>query len=580
MTVQRRTRVEFRVRVLGLLPVLGLLLLLGLVLVPRGALLAAQPQAETGLQPRAYLPLVLSEAGSASPRTVQVTLDTGRRTVATVPLTGGEMSVSAADGTRFTLTLSDRTLLYTETITMTVVSGITGMPFGNPHAVHLEPEGLRLFEPAILTIEPAPPIAPEAQTFFAYDGMGAEFRLHPVLLDTTRMALPLFHFSGYGVAEGTDASRAAQLATPPTSPEAQFEQEVGEQVRHERVDPSDPDFLEQLEARARQHYAEVVLPKMQVARASGCQGDAGQSLVQQANDAAFAWERTLTLFGVGDEFMATERAGLYTFLGEMLQLCWEDATQPCMDWNNAAQVRRVLGLVRVAALLGYEEQYDLNDLEPCTCQWVTEIEEWTGSYSYSYDESGRGPIDGSGDNEVRVQRSANVTFRVNEAGDIGDRIYIWRGKVVAGGSGMVNDRHTIYTTHSPPHVFTKIGNTLLTTDPGNASLRVNIQTCQFEVDIGVFVDVVWSGAAGGPYSEVAYNQILVYEEPMPQGAPNQTLTFNASVPARYANTPYGVTHFNPYPGFTHLLERIRGEDNLGNANVTWSFTPVVPPPPP
>ena len=111
-----------------------------------------------------------------NPFNAVVTLDTNQVARALIPVDGGSLSLTNPEGTRFTLFLPTNALLSPEEISMTLVTNVTG-PAGPPlyshngqGVVQLGPEGLHLFEPAILTIESSSPVLPNEVIGFAYGG--------------------------------------------------------------------------------------------------------------------------------------------------------------------------------------------------------------------------------------------------------------------------------------------------------------------------------------------------------------------------------------------------------------------------
>ncbi len=158
--------------------------------------------------------------GFPSGYSVVVQLDQSRSASKLIPTEGGTLSATAADGTVFTLTVPAGALWSDEEITMTPVAAIDRLPLsgGLVAAVQLAPEGLLLFEPATLTINPPAPIPIDEEITFAWRGSGEEFFLYPPdPLDTPAISLSLMHFSGYGGGKGTSADQAAQGRRPPAN---------------------------------------------------------------------------------------------------------------------------------------------------------------------------------------------------------------------------------------------------------------------------------------------------------------------------------------------------------------------------
>lgn len=153
------------------------------------------------------------------PLTVTAVPDEARASSAEISRGGGSLTATAADGTRFTLSVPEGALLSPEVITMTPLASIAGFPLsgGLAGGVQLAPEGLRLLRPATLRIEPSAPVGDDERTAFAYRGSGEEFHLHPSKSDGGAVALDLIHFSGYGVGSSTPAERAALAQSNPPS---------------------------------------------------------------------------------------------------------------------------------------------------------------------------------------------------------------------------------------------------------------------------------------------------------------------------------------------------------------------------
>lgn len=210
------------------------------------------------------------------PKPVQVTVtrDSGRAVSGTVPVGGGTLTAVGGDGSRFTLTIPPKALDGDTTITITPISSIAGLPLngGLVAAVHLEPEGLRFNTPAVLRIEPAREVPIQQQVGFGYLGGGNDLHLYP--LDSTRaLTMRLLHFSGAGVAAGTQADVSALQQSAPTDVTAQLEQQIAELLNAERVagltgSEGDPGFSTKLTALLQDFYDFVVVPKLEAAKST------------------------------------------------------------------------------------------------------------------------------------------------------------------------------------------------------------------------------------------------------------------------------------------------------------------------
>jgi len=114
------------------------------------------------------------------------------------------LSVTAADGTIFSLTFPPESLLSAVEVSMTPVTSLEGFPATDAplHAVHLEPEGLTLMEPAILTIQT--PSGIEGFTAFTTYSGGESFHISPSIDQEGAIAIPLMHFSTPGLSAAGD----------------------------------------------------------------------------------------------------------------------------------------------------------------------------------------------------------------------------------------------------------------------------------------------------------------------------------------------------------------------------------------
>ncbi len=121
-----------------------------------------------------------------------------------MPLDGGVVEATGADGTRYTLTIPADALLEATRIGMAPLSTVEGLPVGGEvtYGVQLAPDGLVLLQPAILRIEPTTPLAPEEQVPFGYDHDGTGMFIAEPVVDSASIDIVISHFSGYGVTRG------------------------------------------------------------------------------------------------------------------------------------------------------------------------------------------------------------------------------------------------------------------------------------------------------------------------------------------------------------------------------------------
>ena len=132
---------------------------------------------------------------------------------------GGSLSVTAADGTVFTLEVPPDSLYEDETVTMTPVGSVARFPFagGLAAGVNIEPSGTPLLQGATLSVHTPAPISRSDETPVAWNGAGEDFFLFPAQPTSGDLRLKIFHLGGYGVARGTDAERQTQLGREPVA---------------------------------------------------------------------------------------------------------------------------------------------------------------------------------------------------------------------------------------------------------------------------------------------------------------------------------------------------------------------------
>ena len=149
---------------------------------------------------------VVPQLATNSSVTAMVTVDAG----GTLELTGG-------DGTRFKLELPPGALMETQSVTMTRVTALGGLPLtpGLVGGVELAPSGLRLLADATLTVTPSGATLPESVQVLGYECQedGSEFSLRMQRLQTGSYAVRIDGFSGHGVVAGTPTEAKTLVET-------------------------------------------------------------------------------------------------------------------------------------------------------------------------------------------------------------------------------------------------------------------------------------------------------------------------------------------------------------------------------
>ena len=207
----------------------------------------------------------------AEPVDVAVTLDTAGTVEALIPVEGGTISATGADGTVYTLEIPSDALVNETTVSLTPVSDISGMPFGGEqtYAVQLGPEGLFLYNHAILTITPAEEFPLGEQIFFGYLEDGKDLILASPVVDSSEIQIQVQHFSGTGVTKGLLADIEPVRERLGGSAERRLDSAVAaETTRAWSAGASGETFigaLRALEEAFRQYEEQVVKPRVEAA---------------------------------------------------------------------------------------------------------------------------------------------------------------------------------------------------------------------------------------------------------------------------------------------------------------------------
>lgn len=209
------------------------------------------------------------------PLDVKVQLDKKQTASGKVSPSGGSVSLTAADGSKFTLDVPANALESETEIKMTAVKTLDGAPLdkNTPTAVQLEPSGLSFKELVTLTIVPAKEIPIKEQIIFGYDGDGKDYHLAVVDHKSKDIKIKLIHFSGAGVGSGSDAAWAANLMIQASAAENRLTQEIGEatQEAHRRMLLGDEDspeldaLLEKAKAAIEDYEDQVILKEIAAA---------------------------------------------------------------------------------------------------------------------------------------------------------------------------------------------------------------------------------------------------------------------------------------------------------------------------
>lgn len=336
----------------------------------------------------------------ADPIQVGVELDSAKTVEAVIPVEGGTLSVTGADGTLYTLEIPSDALLSETTIGMTPVSSISNMPFGNErtYAVQLSPEGLFFQNFATLTISPAEEIPLAEQITFGYQGDGKDLILAAPVVDSSEIKIQVLHFSGNGVTQGLladiepvrqqlggDAERRLQNAV--SAELIRIRQEGGEWVGA-AVRAAFEDVFQQYEE-------QVVKPRVAAAGESCANGKLAIQTVYQL-------ERLRQLAGqsTGGDPLA-KYPGL---MDKASQVCVIEEFELCVEDHVIHRMLPVwTDLVRQYALLGINDNAVLREARELTVKCLT--------FKLKFESTGTLKDVGGGGYESTVK--SEITLRFN-----------------------------------------------------------------------------------------------------------------------------------------------------------------------
>ena len=294
---------------------------------------------------------------------VSPVLDEARAVKQVISAGGGQITATAADGTRFTLVVPPQALLSEVEITMTPVAQVGQFPLsgGLAAAVQLEPEGLLLWEPASLTIEPAVPVPVPDQLSFTWHERGERFHLYPLQVDPSSITMNLVHFSGYGVGRGTDAE-ADELPPLPQEdelfplPQDKLESETEKKTRRERKERDRKQLTKKkIKKRDRQLCADFSLDAIRRFDALKKKFEAAldsqdEGVLRCALNEALVWERFLKIERAFSECASAElsaaHAVLADFRSKALRILSDKAYERC--GRNVAEALRLIKLAKEA----------------------------------------------------------------------------------------------------------------------------------------------------------------------------------------------------------------------------------------
>ena len=329
---------------------------------------------------------------------IEPALDTDRTVRRVLSSEGGSLQTSAADGSTFVLTIPPNALLDEEEIALTPVSNISGLPPGVTlaAAVQMSPDGLMLFEPAVLTIQPARSVPADQEITFGWSGRGEAMHAYPVSPRSKTAEFHLMHFSGAGVAAGS-ASAAQPIVKAPAAPcnDLIFSR-VEELLRRARLatlrneDVRMEDFVAAYAAASRTYLDEVLKPLVSEAARD-------EAIFPCVVQNYIAWYRSGQLYMGADAF-SDQQGSEAQALGDALWRAplsnvFEKSYSRCMKGESPVFQSASMGsLLRHLAMMGQEDLTPPRGLErflECS-QQVTFLVDVESQMSNVYNVQGQG----------------------------------------------------------------------------------------------------------------------------------------------------------------------------------------------
>ena len=323
--------------------------------------------------PSAAAPYTLAVA--AAPLRAHATPDATRAVTQEVPLTGGTLSATGADGTVYTLEIPGDALTNQARIRMTPLAAlqIDDLPAERSFGVTLEPEGQQFFKPVTLTITPPAGVSlpVQGQIPVSWSGANNTVSLAVVDPDPDRLELKILHFSGYAIlfhTKGFTASISAVRDRLGGAAEDRIDSAVAERIAQSRQGES-AFSLESLEDLRVQFVEQVIKPRL-AAAGSSCAAS------KLAADTVVGYDRHTQLLGLDQNAYLPKASAqlLYDLLASGSVLCMKEEYEICRDEHILPRILGMfIGVLRQAALLGF-----VGTDEGTTPSWLIEAESYVG----------------------------------------------------------------------------------------------------------------------------------------------------------------------------------------------------------
>jgi len=278
-----------------------------------------------------------SQALDPATEPVQVSLstDSSHAVSADIPLEGGTLTATAADGTRFTLVIPSGALVQPTTITMTPLASMEGLPFGEgaPMAVLLEPSGLTFYDFVTLTVEPGSDLPIDQQIPIGTSGPGNDLEMPFAEIADGVLQLKLLHFSSAGATKGFLADTEPWRQRLGGDVETRLRSVVArEMLYHKQKDePVPASFWQWLK---QTWWDNVMKPRLDAAGESCAAG-------RLAIETALSFERQAQLMGFGEDGHNLVQT-VWDLLPTVARQCLQEEYELCRDEHIVHRILPVL----------------------------------------------------------------------------------------------------------------------------------------------------------------------------------------------------------------------------------------------
>lgn len=315
------------------------------------------------------------------------------------PETGGSLTLTNRDGTRFVFTVAPSNVVEAVPVRMSWVSQFAAFPSGatGRSAVVFEPDGFAFHGAGRLEIQFPTPRTALKLSSYAFDGRGSDFHLVPDFASSNRVVIPVTHFSGVGTAEWDSAGRVEAVVASMVDTRNRYQAELAGILSRERENAllgADPqtDVTAEIALRAEAYFRNQLEPSFAEAE-------------RNCALAKFLFREILGLARQG-ELMGWPDGPASRFLASGTWEAWQcnclsEAFDACAKGNssNRTLVQTVLGHARESQLLGGNDDIlatcglgTLPDfLDRVAAQKLPCLTDWIGVASYA--DSGIGTRD-------------------------------------------------------------------------------------------------------------------------------------------------------------------------------------------